>query len=152
MEWINEARLRCLLVSSQDPGHLKTVVAMLHAHGIQTEEGLHRPWRSASFESSVYGLARGLSKGLSALRGIRNSARDWPYARLKLGTIEADGAWKAKAFPEFFARHKQPEPTDSGRSFFATKPDHGSFCTRREDSGGTRAARLTRFRRSVQID
>ena len=53
MEWINESRLRCLLVSSKDPAHLKTVVAMLHAHGIQTEEGLHRPWRSASFEPSV---------------------------------------------------------------------------------------------------
>jgi hypothetical protein len=26
---------------------------MLEAHGIQTEEGLHRPWRAASFESSV---------------------------------------------------------------------------------------------------
>jgi hypothetical protein len=26
---------------------------MLHKHGIQTEEGLHRPWRSTNFESSI---------------------------------------------------------------------------------------------------
>jgi hypothetical protein len=50
---IDEARLRRVLVSSSDPVRLKTVVAMLHAQGIQTEEGLHRPWRSERFESSV---------------------------------------------------------------------------------------------------
>jgi hypothetical protein len=53
MEWADETCSRCLLVSSKDSAHLKTVIAMLHNHGIQTEEGLHRPWRSASFESSV---------------------------------------------------------------------------------------------------
>jgi hypothetical protein len=44
MELINETRLRCLLVSSKDAAHLKTVVAILHAKGIQTQEGLQRPW------------------------------------------------------------------------------------------------------------
>jgi IS66 Orf2 like protein len=52
-EWINEARLRRLVVSSKDPAHLKTVATMLHANGIQTEEVLRRLWRSASFESLV---------------------------------------------------------------------------------------------------
>jgi hypothetical protein len=53
MEWADEARSRCLLVSSKDSAHLKTVIALLHDHGIETEEGLHSPWRSASFEPSV---------------------------------------------------------------------------------------------------
>jgi hypothetical protein len=53
MEWADETRSRCLLISSKDPARLKRVIAMLQAHGMQSEEGLHRPWRSASFESSV---------------------------------------------------------------------------------------------------
>jgi hypothetical protein len=97
MEWVDETRSRCLLVSSKDLAHLKTVIGMLHDHGIQTEEGIHRPWRSASFESSVMVAPEDFLRA-SALRGIRNCARDWPYARFKSGSIEADGAWKAEVF------------------------------------------------------
>ncbi len=61
MARINEARLR-LLVSSSDPIRLKTVVAMLHAQGIQSEEGLHRPWRSVGFESSIMVSSEDYSK------------------------------------------------------------------------------------------
>ncbi len=53
MARFDEARLRRLLVSSDDVARLKTVTALLHAQGIQTEEGLHRPWRSEHFEFSV---------------------------------------------------------------------------------------------------
>jgi hypothetical protein len=62
MTRISEARLRCLLVSSDDPARMKTVAAMLHAQGIQTEEGLHRPWRSGRFESSILVSAEDYSK------------------------------------------------------------------------------------------
>jgi hypothetical protein len=53
MTRIHEAQSRCFVISCKDPGRLETVAAMLHAQGIQTEEGLHRPWRSESFESSI---------------------------------------------------------------------------------------------------
>jgi hypothetical protein len=43
MEYSSETNLDCLLVSSSYPTHLRSVTAMLHAHGIQVEEGLHRP-------------------------------------------------------------------------------------------------------------
>lgn len=53
MEWADETPLRSMVVSSKDPSHVKAVVAMLREHGIQTEVGLHRAWRSDSFEPSV---------------------------------------------------------------------------------------------------
>jgi hypothetical protein len=46
MEYSSETHLHCLLVSSSYPPHLRSVAAMLYAHGIQVEEGLHRPWGS----------------------------------------------------------------------------------------------------------
>jgi hypothetical protein len=85
----------------KDPADLKTVVAMLYAHGIQTEEGLHRPWRSASFESSVmvspedYPEASVLYKELEIPAGIK------PCARSKLDIIEADGTWKRTSIARF---------------------------------------------------
>jgi hypothetical protein len=53
---------------------------MLQAHGIQSEEGLHRPWRSAAFESSVmvslddHPKASALYKELGAAHGIKSRA------------------------------------------------------------------------------
>jgi hypothetical protein len=44
MEYSGETHLDCLLVSSSYRPHLRNVAAMLHAYGIQVEEGLHRPW------------------------------------------------------------------------------------------------------------
>ena len=38
MEWADENRSRCLLISSKDPARLKRVIAMLEAHGIQSEK------------------------------------------------------------------------------------------------------------------
>jgi hypothetical protein len=49
MEYSSGVRLPCLLVSSTYPSHLRSVIAMLHAHGIRTEEGLHRRWHSNEF-------------------------------------------------------------------------------------------------------
>jgi hypothetical protein len=43
MEYGSETHLDCLLVSSRYPPHLRSVAAMLYAHGIQVEEGLHQP-------------------------------------------------------------------------------------------------------------
>jgi hypothetical protein len=115
MEQIDEARLRCLLVSSKDPTHLRTVVAMLQAHGIQTEEGLHRPWHSVTFESSVMVLledhpkASALYKELQIPPGSGRmlASSPAPSRRMESG--------KRRFLPEFFARRKQPESTDSGR-------------------------------------
>jgi hypothetical protein len=42
MEYSSETHLDCLLVSSRYTP-LRSVAAMLYAHGIQVEEGLHRP-------------------------------------------------------------------------------------------------------------
>jgi hypothetical protein len=112
MEWINEARLRCLLVSSKDPAHLKTVVAILHAHGIQTEEGLHRPWRSASFESSImvspedYPEASVLYKELEIPAGIE------PTFVPNLASSMLMQRGKQRVSCDFVAKPKQPEPTD----------------------------------------
>jgi hypothetical protein len=46
MENNSEAHAQCLLVSSKYPPHLRSVMSMLHAHGIHAEESLHRPWGS----------------------------------------------------------------------------------------------------------
>jgi hypothetical protein len=49
MEYGSEAHVQCLLVSSKYPPHPRSVMSMLHAHGIHAEEGLHRPWGSDEF-------------------------------------------------------------------------------------------------------
>jgi hypothetical protein len=49
MEYHNHIRSKCLLVSSEYPAHLRSVLALLHANGIQVEEGIHRPWGSDEF-------------------------------------------------------------------------------------------------------
>lgn len=49
MEYGSGASLQCLLASSIYPSHLRSVVVMLHAHGIRTEEGLHRQRGSDEF-------------------------------------------------------------------------------------------------------
>jgi hypothetical protein len=38
---------------SKEPAHLQTLIELLHLHAIPTEEGLHRPWRSACFEPAL---------------------------------------------------------------------------------------------------
>jgi hypothetical protein len=45
----SDVRSPCLPVSSTHPSHLRSVIAMLQAHGIRTEEGLHRRWGSNEF-------------------------------------------------------------------------------------------------------
>jgi hypothetical protein len=42
MDYSSEDRVQCLLVYSQYPPHLRSVLSILHAHGIHAEEGLHR--------------------------------------------------------------------------------------------------------------
>ena len=71
-------------------------VPVLHDHGIQTEEGLHRPWRSASFESSIMVAQEDLLRAQAAIRRTNNFTSNQPYARLKPDTIEADGTRNAK--------------------------------------------------------
>ena len=52
MELATEIHWRRLPVS-KDPAHLQRVIELLHSHAIPTEEGLHRPWRSACFEPAL---------------------------------------------------------------------------------------------------
>jgi hypothetical protein len=115
MEQFNEARLRCLLVSSKDPAHLKTVVAMLQEHGIQTEEGLHRPWRSAGFESSVMVSPEDHAKASVLYKEVEIPPGTGPTLVSSPATSRLMESGKRKFLPEFFARRKQPEPTDPGR-------------------------------------
>jgi hypothetical protein len=53
MEYSSETHLDCLLVSSRYLPHLRSVAAMLYAHGIQVEEGLHRPLFSGELVPSL---------------------------------------------------------------------------------------------------
>jgi hypothetical protein len=115
MELINEARLRCLLVSSKDAAHLKTVAAMLHAKGIQTQEGLHRPWRSSSFESSVMVSLEDHPKASVLYKELETSPGTGPTLVPSPAPSRLMERGKRKFLPEFFARPKQPGPTDSGR-------------------------------------
>ena len=116
MEWADENRSRCLLISSKDPARLKRVIAMLHAHGIQSEEGLHRPWRSAEFESSVmvsledYPEASVLYKELEIPAGLNPTLVPNLASSSKLMELG-----NRRVSPDFFAKPKQPEPTDFGR-------------------------------------
>jgi hypothetical protein len=43
MEYGSAPRMQCVLVYSKYPSHLRSVMSMLHAHGIHAEEGLRRP-------------------------------------------------------------------------------------------------------------
>jgi hypothetical protein len=53
MESASEPRWQLLLLS-KDLAHMKSITAMLHAHGIQTMTELTSlPWRSAGLESFV---------------------------------------------------------------------------------------------------
>jgi hypothetical protein len=38
---------------AKEPAYLQKVIELLHRHAIPTEEGLHRPWRSACFEPAL---------------------------------------------------------------------------------------------------
>ena len=115
MEQINQARLRCLLISSKDPAHLKTVVAMLQEHGIQTEEGLHRPWRSANFESSIMVSPEDHPEASVLYKELELPPGTGPTLVPSPAPSRPMESGKRKFVSEFFARPKQPEPTDSGR-------------------------------------
>jgi len=116
MEWADETHLRCLLISSKDPAHLKTVIAMLQDHGIQTEEGLHRAWRSERFEPSVLVAPEDFLRAsvLYDELEIAPGAGSPLVSSLAPSRLERG---KRELLPEFFARHKEPEPTQSGRSW-----------------------------------
>jgi hypothetical protein len=114
MEWADETCSRCLLVSSQDSAHLKTVIAMLHDHGIQSEEGLHRPWRSASFESSVMVAPEDFLRASALYDELAISPATSPMLVSNLAPSRLMERGKRKFLFEFFAKPKQPEPTASG--------------------------------------
>jgi hypothetical protein len=52
MELVTEIHWRRLPVC-KDPASLQRVTELLHSHSIPTEQGLHRPWRSACFEVAL---------------------------------------------------------------------------------------------------
>jgi hypothetical protein len=115
MEWKNEVRVRRVLVSSQDPAHLKTVIAMLHAHGIQTEEGLHRPWHSAAFESSVLVSPEDYPEASVLYKESGIPAEIEPTLLPNLASSRRTERGKGELSSDFVAKPKQPEPTDFGR-------------------------------------
>jgi hypothetical protein len=115
MEQISKARLQCLLVSSKDPAHLKTVVSMLQERGIQTEEGLHRPWRSANFEPSIMVSPEDHQKASVLYKELELPPGTGPTLVPSSAPSRPMESGKRRFLPEFFARPKRPEPTDSGR-------------------------------------
>ena len=115
MECADETRSRCLLVSSKDSAHLKTVIAMLHDHGIQIEEGLHRPWRSASFESSIMVAPEDFLRASALYDDLRISPVTSPTLDSSLAPSRRTERGKRKLLPDLFSKPKQPRPTDSGR-------------------------------------
>jgi hypothetical protein len=112
MEWADETRLRCLLVSSRDRAHLKTLIGMLHDHEIQTEEGLHRPWRSDSVEPSVMVAPEDFPTASMLYKESEIVPGTGPTLVSSVAPSRLTEPAKGKLLPEFFARHKQPEPTD----------------------------------------
>ncbi len=114
MEWTNEVRVRRVLVSSRNSAHVKTVIAMLHAHGIQTEEGLHRPWHSADFESSVL-VSPEDYPGASVLYQESEIPAEMPT--LVPNRVPSMLLERAKGnFSSYIvAKPNQPGPTDFGR-------------------------------------
>jgi hypothetical protein len=115
MEWVDETCSRCLLVSSKDPAHLKTVVGMLHDHGIQTEEGLHRPWRAATFESSVMVAPEDLLRASVLYEELGASAGIEPAPVPNSASSMLLEPGKRRLSIDFFAKPKQPKATDFGR-------------------------------------
>jgi hypothetical protein len=115
MDWADQPRSRCLMVSSKDSAHLKTIIAMLHDHGIQTEEGLHRPWRSGSFEPSVMASLEDFLKASVLYKESEIAPGTGPILVSSLAPSRLTEHGQRKLLPEFFARQKQPEPTASGR-------------------------------------
>jgi hypothetical protein len=77
MENSSEAHLQCLLVSSKYPSHLRSVMSLLHAHGIHADEGIHRPWASDELVPALivsikdYPRALALADSVSPILGVR---------------------------------------------------------------------------------
>jgi hypothetical protein len=117
MDWAEETRLRCQVVSSKDPAHLKTVIGILHDDGIQTEEGLHRPWRSDSFEPSVMVAPEGFLTASVLYKESEIVAGTGPTLVSSLVPPRPMERGKRKFLPGFFAKPKQPEPINSARSW-----------------------------------
>jgi hypothetical protein len=117
MESADETRLGCLLVSSKDPSYLKSVVSMLHEHGIQSEEGLHRPWRSDSFESSVMVAPEDFSRASVLYKESGIALGTGPTLVSCPPPSRPTEHGKRSFMFELFAKAKQPESTDVGRSW-----------------------------------
>jgi hypothetical protein len=115
MNWADETRSRRLLVSSKDSVHLKTIIAMLHDHGIQTEEGLHRPWRSDSFEPSVMVAPEDFLRASVLHKEAEIAPATGPTLVSSLAPSRLMELGQQKLLPDFFAKPKQSEPTAFGR-------------------------------------
>ena len=91
MESANEPRMQLLLLS-KDPVHMKSITAMLHAHGIETSTELTSlPWRSAGFECFVMVSTEDYTKA-SAL--CVNREMTIAFTSSPLVTTEVDEAWQ----------------------------------------------------------
>jgi hypothetical protein len=69
---------------------------MLNANGIQTEEGLHRPWRAAGFESAIMVSPEDFPKASALYNELETLAGTNFMVVSGRGTIGPDGVWQAK--------------------------------------------------------
>ena len=63
-------RSQCLLLSSQNPSCLTSIIAVLRASGIETEEALHRPWGSDNFAPALMVCIQDYTRAFSLAKPI----------------------------------------------------------------------------------
>ena len=79
MKWTTEIHWRRLPVA-KEPAHLQRVVELLHRHAIPTEDGLHRPWRSACFEPSLMVASEDYPKAIALAGDLLIGGKGWVLA------------------------------------------------------------------------
>jgi hypothetical protein len=79
MKWTTEIHWRRLPVA-KEPADLQKVIELLHRHAIPTEEGLHRPWRSACFEPSLMVASEDYPRAIALAGDLLVGGRGWVLA------------------------------------------------------------------------
>jgi hypothetical protein len=79
MKYDNHIHSKCLLVSSEYPAHLRSVLAILHANGIQVEEGIHRRWGSDEFVPALMVSMEDYSRASALADSVGPTLRVTPH-------------------------------------------------------------------------
>jgi hypothetical protein len=87
MKLTNEIHWRRVPVA-KEPAHLQRVIELLNRHAIPTEEGLHRPWRSACFEPALMVASQDYPRAIALAADLLIGGKGWALA---------DGAGKVVA-------------------------------------------------------